>query len=305
MDEMDIRLVQRLMMNSRTPYRELADELGISLQAVHRRIQTMMNEGVIKGFNASLSPAYLNAITVDVIGRIDSPLVDEAIEQMGKSEFTNYILLGAGNYALVGSLLRKNSDLESYLQFLRDKGTLHDIWVGLESFGFAGRVRAAEDAENGELTNLDLKIINSLRADARKPVNVIADEIGLSSKTVAKRLDKMVEERKVFLSVRWYPGMTSGVIAYLHIFLEEGADKKAVSMRFIEKFSPRLAFLRSYSNHLDLLGAITWTPTVVEQNELTSALAKVEMVKSVVPYVLLRKFEFQTWADKTVSSSKI
>ncbi len=305
MDETDIRLIQMLMMNSRTPYRELADELDISLQAVHRRIQAMMESKVIKGFTASLSPAYLGALGVDIVGRCDSPSVNEKIEEMGKSEFTNYILLGAGNYMVIGSLLKRNSDLEPYVQLLRDKGSLRDIWIGLQSFGLAGKRKAEGDAEGGDLTLLDFRIVSSLRADSRKPVNEIADEIGVSSKTVSRRLDKMVEERKVSLFIKWYPGMASGVVTYLLIYLKEGADKKSLAMRFIEKYSPRLAFLRSYSNHPDLLGAIAWTPTLVGQNELTSELAKEEMVNSVVPNVLLRKYEFETWVDKLISEKVV
>ena len=43
MDATDIRLSQMLMKNSRVPYREMAGKLGISLQAVHRRIQVLID----------------------------------------------------------------------------------------------------------------------------------------------------------------------------------------------------------------------------------------------------------------------
>jgi DNA-binding Lrp family transcriptional regulator len=55
MDEVDIRLCGLLMVNSRTPYRELAEALGLSLQAVHRRIQVMQEVGVIVGFPGGLA----------------------------------------------------------------------------------------------------------------------------------------------------------------------------------------------------------------------------------------------------------
>jgi DNA-binding Lrp family transcriptional regulator len=302
MDEIDIRLIQVLMMNARTPYRELASELSISLQSVHRRIQMMMESGVIKGFTASVSPSYLGAVAIDVIGRSNATDIDEVVRRLGASEFTKDILLGAGNYVTIPALLKRNSNLEPYLQFLIDNGQLSDVWMGMESFGFAGKRRVEDEAESGDLTPLDFRIVNSLRADSRKPVNQVADEVGVSSKTVARRLDRMIEERKISLYIKWYPGMTSGVISFLLIHLKQGADKKALAVRLTNRYSPRIVFLRSYSNHPDVFGAISWTPTPVQQNELTNELTKEDTVKNVVPFVLLRKFEFQTWVDDLISS---
>lgn len=302
MDETDIRLIQTLMMNSRAPYRELASELNISVQSVHRRIQTMVESGVIKGFTASISPSYLGAVAIDVIGKSNSTSIDETVKKLGGSEFTRDVLLGAGNYITILGLLRGNSDLEPYLQFLRDSGQLSDVWIGLESFGFAGKRKVEEGAEEGDLTSLDFRIVNSLRADARKPINEIADETGVSSKTVARRLDKMIDEKRISLSIKWYPGMTSGVISFLLIRLKEGTDKKSLAAKLMEKYSPRIVFLRSYGNDPDVFGAIAWTPTLVQQNELTNELTSEGMVKTVVPFVLLRKCEFETWVDDMISS---
>ena len=68
MDATDIRLSQMLMKNSRVPYRELASKLGISLQAVHRRIQVLKEMGVIRDFVTVPTREALNAIVVFIFG---------------------------------------------------------------------------------------------------------------------------------------------------------------------------------------------------------------------------------------------
>ena len=59
MDETDLRLCQLLIENSRRPQRELAEELGIGVAGVHRRIQSLVDQKVVRGFRANISSAYL------------------------------------------------------------------------------------------------------------------------------------------------------------------------------------------------------------------------------------------------------
>jgi len=50
MDKTDIILCQMLLGNSRLSYSELADTLNLSVTAVHKRIQDLVESGVIRKF---------------------------------------------------------------------------------------------------------------------------------------------------------------------------------------------------------------------------------------------------------------
>jgi DNA-binding Lrp family transcriptional regulator len=244
----------------------------------------------------------LGAIAVDVIGISDPPISEQTVNEIGANEFVLDVFLAAGGYVMVRGLLRSHSDLEPFLQSMKVEGHLSDIWVGLQSFGLAGRNRVEETADSGEMTSLDFRILNCLRSDSRKPVNEIAEEVGVSTKTVARRLNRMIEERRITLSVKWYPGLASGVVTYLQIELNEDADKSETAINISERYSPRIAFLGSYSNHPRLLGAISWTPTPFAQNALTTDLSRERTVKAVMSHVLLKKHEFPSWIDALVAS---
>jgi DNA-binding Lrp family transcriptional regulator len=56
MDETDIAINLMLLTNSRTPYRVLAGRLKLSVNAIHKRIQAMIEAGIIRGFTAGLTP---------------------------------------------------------------------------------------------------------------------------------------------------------------------------------------------------------------------------------------------------------
>ncbi len=55
MDNIDVVLIQLLLANSRRSYGELAGQLGLSVNAVHKRIQALIEAGIIRKFTAKVS----------------------------------------------------------------------------------------------------------------------------------------------------------------------------------------------------------------------------------------------------------
>ena len=54
-DKTDVILCQLLLADSRLSYRKLAEKLNLSVTAVHNRIQSLIEMGIIRKFNAKLS----------------------------------------------------------------------------------------------------------------------------------------------------------------------------------------------------------------------------------------------------------
>ena len=74
MDQIDLILSLLLLANSRTPYSELADILGLSVNAVHKRIRSMLADGIIRVFTAKVSLSALGAFPVLIYGaRVRAP----------------------------------------------------------------------------------------------------------------------------------------------------------------------------------------------------------------------------------------
>ena len=55
MDETGLILSKLLLFDYLMPYLALADALGLSVNAVHKRIQSMVEESVIRGFTTKFS----------------------------------------------------------------------------------------------------------------------------------------------------------------------------------------------------------------------------------------------------------
>ena len=93
MDDTDIKLCQILFRDSRMPVRDLADGLGISVQAVHRRIQLLKEMGVLHRFKANISTVHLNAVPIYLMGLSSAVEYKPVMDSLKGSEFTSDILV--------------------------------------------------------------------------------------------------------------------------------------------------------------------------------------------------------------------
>ncbi len=55
-DEIDTHIIASLVANSRSSFREIGDEVGLSAPAVKRRVDRLLDERVITGFTALINP---------------------------------------------------------------------------------------------------------------------------------------------------------------------------------------------------------------------------------------------------------
>jgi DNA-binding Lrp family transcriptional regulator len=56
MDEINKKIVTTLIKDSRTPYREIADELGVTESTVRKRVKKLVEDKIIERFTLSLNP---------------------------------------------------------------------------------------------------------------------------------------------------------------------------------------------------------------------------------------------------------
>ncbi|UCC20336.1 MAG: AsnC family transcriptional regulator [Promethearchaeota archaeon] len=65
MDEIDLNIILLLMNISRLTYREISDFLDLSVNAVYKRVQTLIDIRAIEKFTARLKPYAINALLLD------------------------------------------------------------------------------------------------------------------------------------------------------------------------------------------------------------------------------------------------
>ncbi|MFW9976135.1 MAG: Lrp/AsnC family transcriptional regulator [Candidatus Thorarchaeota archaeon] len=304
MDEIDLRMFKHLILKPRMTFRELADELDISLQAVHRRMKLAQDNGVVAKFAADISLGYLNATTAVIFGESGYRSLDEIVSQLSENNHTSWVLIGSGNYLYVGGILRSIEDLEEYSDFVIKKAQISNPTIGLQTFHAGGIFGGGKQAEMSlKLSKLDMRIIKSLHNDARKSLTVIADELTVSARTVRRRLDRMVEDNVIEMGVVLNPTKSGDILAALEINLVEGSDKNEVKHYLNREFFIEVDFFRSFSNLPNFLMGVAWTFSLAELGDLIKKLESIDEIESAVPIVLYSGHYFDTWRATLLDSA--
>ncbi|HYB93294.1 MAG TPA: Lrp/AsnC family transcriptional regulator, partial [archaeon] len=146
---------------------------------------------------------------------------------------------------------------------------------------------------------LDRQIIYSLHDNSRKSIAEIAVELGVSAKTVRRRLSTMIKKGLVELSIQWYPDASNDIITVIHIRLKPAVDKDA-GANILKNYFPNTLFYWSFSNLPNELFSVVWTNSMKELREIQQRLAAEKTVASIISNILYTGYIFDTWRDELI-----
>ncbi len=290
MDPTDLQLCLRLLENCRTPVRELGDKLGLSVAAVHGRIQALRDQGIIKAFTARIGLARLQSTTVITWGPSRAASNEEVLRRLRHDERIYWVAFGGAGVVYVGAYLRNVTELDGYVSFLTKEAELTDPLVGLLPFG-------AGFPESPVVDRTDARILRALHRDARKSIADVAEEIDLSAKTVGRRLERMTRNGSAELSMEWYPDAANDIICMWQLDLKAGEDRGRAAALLVNRYASNLLFTMPLSNLPGLLLFATWTGSMKELRDVQMRLGQEKPFARVVPNVLYTGFMLDTWRD--------
>jgi DNA-binding Lrp family transcriptional regulator len=296
MDQTDITLCRLLQIDSRAPYHELASRLGLSINAVHKRIKELTEKGIIRAFRARPSLEASGAVTVWIFGRSDLADMGAVRERLQKNDTTYWIAFSGGSYVYIGGYLRDISDLTQYSEFAKNQAGMSDPTIGIMP---SSPKRPTAD----NLRPLDFEIISQLSRDSRKPLSDVAKEVGVSSKTVRRRLDWMTEKRLIDLTIDWYPDQSNDIIAICHTNLRPDTDRAKFSFSLGERFGSNVLFSLPFANLPNHEATFLWTNSMKQMEDLKEKIRGTEGVNSLTLNVLQIGYMSDTWRDSPVSQS--
>jgi DNA-binding Lrp family transcriptional regulator len=298
MDKTDVALVRLLLVNSRLSYGKLAEKLGLSVNAVHKRIQSLIETGVIRKFTAKLGALAATFVNVFIWGTSQLNSLRGLPDKLKTQGSIYWLAVGGGKYLYIGAYLRNINELEPLVRYVRKEAGITDPTVGIMAVS-AFPIPANLESINTALCDLDYRIIRSLRDNARKAISDVADEIGVSAKTVRRRLVRMIKNWLIELSIEWYPDASNDIVTLFDIRLKPNNDI-SIAYKIIKKYSPNVLFSWSFANIANALTLAVWTNSMKELQSIRENLEKEEAVLSIVPNILYTGYIFNTWRDQLV-----
>ena len=117
-DAADLKILEMLQQNGRTPYAELGKAVGLAVSSVNERVRKLHERGVIEGVHSALSPA---AMGLDLLAFIFVGWTDASTEEpfLARVEAEPSLMechhgTGTWNY-LLKVRTRTTRDLEAFL----------------------------------------------------------------------------------------------------------------------------------------------------------------------------------------------
>ena len=295
-------LIMLLLANSRRSYADLAEELDLSVNAVHKRIQQLIEAGVIRKFTAKVSLLGSNAIVVFVSGISQMNSFQELPAKLKTHGSIYWLAEGGGKFLYIGACLKSINEIVDLVSYVKKEAGIPEPTVGIlasAQFQVAGNFKLADLS----LCDLDYRIIRSLKDDSRKPISSVATELGVSSKTIRRRINRMIKNSLIEFGLEWYPDKSNDIITILDLHLKPEADISVVPYQILRKYTPNTLFYWCFANIANIVTYMVWANSMNELQNLRKKIEAEQGVASVVPNILYTGYMFNTWRDQLVEKS--
>ena len=289
MDEIDFIILKKLLENSRVTYRELGEIINMSVSAVHKRVNKLVEEGIIDGFIARPSVISLKYLWVLIFGTSSAKSMGDVSKELGQHESIKAIAIAGNKYFYISAYLRNISELQEFSSYVSKTAQMAEPTVGIINLPYI--------TEPEHLTPIDYKILRSLNKNSRKSITDITDDTGLSPKTVRKRLDRIIENNLAEFIIELRLLYKDCFVNIFHLFLNEGTNMNSAINHINEKYSQNFSHCLNYSNIPNFITLHTWAKSPQDSQKIHEEL-QTEGFKDIIPHIFLSAEYYDCWLDQ-------
>jgi len=247
LDELDGKILQSLSNNCRTSYNGLGNEIGLTAKSVKARVKKMQASGVIDSFIVKVNPLVLGYSKFCLLAlKINSNAPDQdhirhILTLLGDILYTGHVLGGISTFKFA-----VKKEAEEKIKLLADM-IGQDVMIQNQTSVFPN--------VKEQPTYIDFKIIRCLLDNPRMEISDISKKISVSSKTVARRLDKMIENHVLDFTLQFnFTAIRGYIVSVVSTNIEKGSYTKVLE-RSYEDFKDSFCI---YSPMLSQQDVVYW-----------------------------------------------
>ena len=288
MDNLDIKILSRLLNNCRESDRQIGKELGISGGAIRARIKKMQDMKIIEKFTIKVEPPVLGLGVLYIV--VSGQDIKEILEQISLVGEPFFVVPCIGGITVCSIVVKENLQQKIILA----NKLMKDV-----------RVLSIFEAENpgfsSNLTKTDLEILELLIKEPRQKIEDISKNTGLSTKTITRCIDKLQENNGIQFTVIYDPikikdFIPYAVLAWIKGDLRETLEK--MNDKFLESFM-QMPFIAK--NQIVLF---MYSHDIFEMDELTQRVRNMDNVKSADLFIP-KKISFPLkWVEQAINDAK-
>src|SRR6267143_2505651 len=245
MDDLDVRVYREvfhgrtgppLESDVRKSYRSVARKLRIDEVTIRNRVKKLQQSGFVKGWRLIVNPSLLGVKLAQLWFDVRPPSAkDDLIRKL--SLMHGALAISDYHGSSLTFILMYESEVSAKKEF--------ELIARMSNAESLVRTNIPFPRCAIELTRTDWRIIKAIQTDPRQSYSVISREVGMSQKTVNRRLQRMIEERALFVIPSWNPKALDGaIIADLVVFYANPGSKTDLDKKIVSRFASLLVSTR-------------------------------------------------------------
>ncbi|MFB3047834.1 MAG: AsnC family transcriptional regulator [Nitrosopumilaceae archaeon] len=288
MDNLDMKILSRLLNNCRESDRQIGMELGISGGAVRARIQKMEKREIIGEFFIKVEPPVLGYGVLYFV--VSGENVNEILEQVSLVGEPYFVVPCIGGITVCGIVVKENvkQKVELASKLMKDL-----------------RVLSIFEAENpgfrSNLTKTDLEILEKLIKDPRQKIENIAKNTNLSTKTITRCIEKLQENDGIQFTLVYDSRKIENFIPHVILTWIEGDLKETLENmnNIFSKSYLQIPFIAK--NQIVLF---MYSDNIFKMDELTQKVRNIKNVKSADLFIPKKILFYTKWLENTINDFK-
>jgi DNA-binding Lrp family transcriptional regulator len=288
LDNLDIKILSRLLNNCRESDRQIGKELGISGGSVRARIRKMEDGQIIEKFTIKVDPPVLGLGVVYIV--VSGQNITEILEQISLVGNPFFVVPCVGGVTVCGIVVKGNLDEKIELA----NKLMKDV-----------RVLSIFEAENpgfsSNLTKTDLEILEQLMDNPREKIENISKRTNFSTKTITRCIEKLNENQGIQFTLVYDPSKIKGFIPHAILTWIEG-DLAETLKKLEKKFSE--SFLQIPFIAKNQIVLFMYSSDIYEMDNLTQKVRNIDNVKSADLFIPKKITFLNEWLELAIAESK-
>jgi DNA-binding Lrp family transcriptional regulator len=191
-----------MIQNCRITYRDLAENLNLTANAVKKRVTKLVDAGVLI-FDVVPSYAQVDADPVLVMVKTDNTMTSDALlDELGEHELIFVVNPLPDGQLFYFADCRDSLELVDLLSFTRTRESV------TETIAYS---LITQRGKKGTYTNDQLRVLRVVLDDPRMSVSTIAQECGISARRVRRAINEMIENETASFMSRWNPNLGDSI----------------------------------------------------------------------------------------------
>lgn len=293
LDDLDVKIIKELgspsspQWNARESYANISRRLGVDEETVRLRVKRVKEHGFLGAWRLMLNPRLLD--------REVATLELEVEAEENKAKAVSQIKLVDGVTRIIdfrgkGLLVSVCSEKESLPRKIQ---LIESICGSPKSAIWESRFPRPDM----RMRKIDWKIVDALREDARKDLDDVARSLGVSTRTVQRRLSAMKDGKAVYLSGAPKVDAVGGLMSCFLVFCPDRPKKRAVVNAIHSSFN-RIGSSDFSPEEYSVFGMHCENPA--EADKVLDRLRTMDGVRNAEMHIMKELIVVQDWLQREI-----